>query len=35
MEEHVRMLGGLGLPVPAENPDARVTIHDERRPALL
>jgi hypothetical protein len=21
------------LPVPAENPDARVTIHDERRPA--
>jgi len=33
MDEHVQMLGGLGLPVPAENPDARVTIHDERRPA--
>ena len=32
MEEHVSLLKREGLPVPAPNPDPRITIQNERKP---
>ena len=33
MEEHLRLLREQGLPVPRSNPDPRITIQNEPRPA--
>ena len=33
IEEHVAVLGELGLPVPAPNPDPTVVIQNEKRAA--
>ena len=33
IEEHIAMLGELGLPVPTANPDPTVTIQNEKRAA--
>ncbi|MBM4033019.1 MAG: type II toxin-antitoxin system HicB family antitoxin [Planctomycetes bacterium] len=34
MREHVALLKEHGLPVPAENPDPVITVHNAREPVL-